>query len=264
MHEGPDAPTSRWSGARRRRTVTAIEGAREAAAIAATLGRDIRAARRSRGLTQQAVGDRIGLTHSRVGDLERGHGAGAPLGVWIAAAIAVGRPLAIAASRPTDPEPRDAGHLAVQELILRYARENGANGTFELPARPATPALSIDVGLRDDRHRTLVLVEVWNRLDDLGAAVRTLHRKIAEAEGLAVIAGGDLESYRVAACWVMRATAANRQLVRRYPAILASEFRGSSRRWIQALANGAAAPLERGLIWADGNATRLFEARIGA
>jgi hypothetical protein len=81
---------------------------------------------------------------------------------------------------------------------------------------------------------------------------------------MAVVAGGDSGSYRVAACWVIRATAANRELARRYPAILSTEFPGSSRRWVAALIHGHAPPIGSGFVWVDADATTLREARLGA
>jgi hypothetical protein len=127
-------------------------------------------------------------------------------------------------------EPRDAGHLAAQELVLRLARQHGRRADFELPTRPADPARSTDVAIRDDAARALILVEIWNRLDDLGAAARATNRKQAEAEGPAVLAASDGSPYRVATCWLLVDTAANRQLVARYPEILETRFPGSSAR----------------------------------
>jgi len=40
--------------------------------------------------------------------------------------------------------------------------------------------------------------------------------------------------------------------------VFASRFRGSSRGWVAALANGAEMPIEPGLVWSDLTATRLF------
>ena len=50
--------------------------------------------------------------------------------------------------------------------------------------------MSTDVGLRDDRGRRLILVECWNTIGDLGAAVRSTNRKRVEAEDLAAVLGG--------------------------------------------------------------------------
>jgi len=261
MATEPTSTAPRWTCGRRRRTGLAIAGARESAAIAAILGRELKKGRLARGLTQAQVAARIGVTHARYGDLERGNGAGAPFGLWIAAGLAVGRPIAVTTSRDRDPQPKDGGHLSAQERILRLARANGIAGTFELRTRPAPNSTFIDVGLRDDRYRTLGVVEICNRFDDLGAGSRSFKQKLVEAEALAVIAGGDGEPYRVSGCWVLRATAANQALARRYAAILQAQFPGSSRAWVATLTMGAEAPREPGLVWIDLAATRIFEFR---
>ena len=81
-------------------------------------------------------------------------GARTPLETWIAIGIAVDRPLSVAFSRDVvDPLPRDAGHLAAQELLLRLAADVGRAGRFELPTRPARPAQSVDVCLVDRRQK---------------------------------------------------------------------------------------------------------------
>ena len=235
---------------RDRRTSVGIEGSREAKALTATLGGQVRASRIRLRLTQQQLAARVGISRPRLAELERGHGAGAPFGTWIALGLATGRPLAASFSRGLASEPHDAGHLALQELVLGLAERNGVTRHFELPTRPANPALSVDVLLRLDAHRALAIVEIWNRLDDLGAAVRNTHRKQAEAGAVAVVAGGAGGPYRVAACWVLRDSAPNRDLVRRYPAILRAEFHGSSRAWVAALEGAAAPPSGSGLVWA--------------
>jgi len=246
-----------------RRTNTAVQGDALSAAIAATLGREARTARRRRRRTQQQLADQIGISRSRYADIERGEGATAPLETWTRIGAALGRPLAVAFSRDIDePEPRSAGHLAAQELVLGLARSHGRPASFELPTRPADPSRSTDVGLRDDPARTLILIEIWNRLDDLGAAARASDRKVVEASANAAFAGGDAGAYRVASCWLLVDTAANRRLVARYPEILRSRFPGSSLRWARALRTGAVPPAEPGVAWIDPRAGRVVPMRL--
>ena len=246
--------------ARRRRPAARIAGHREAAALLATLGRELRATRVGRSLTQAQLADLVGLEQARISELERGKGGGSGVEVWIALGIALERPLSVAFTRDSK-HTMDAGHLGPQELVLRLGRRNGIPGTFELATNPATPSRMVDVGLRDDRRRLLALTEISNRIDDLGQTVRDHRRKVAEAEGLAALIGGDDGPYRVAFCWILVANAANRELVARYPHIFDAEFPGSSRAWVRALTDGAEPPLEPGLVWVDVAGTRLFERR---
>jgi hypothetical protein len=158
-------------------------------------------------------------------------------------------------------EPADAGHLAIQELVLRLGRRAGYDGRFELPTRPADSARSSDATLLDRRGRRLILVECWNTFGDLGAAARSSNRKLADAEALAAVLGGDDGPLAVGLCWVVRDTAANRALVNRYEHIFASRLPASSAAWVRALTGGGPLPREPGLAWCDLRATRLYARR---
>ena len=250
---------------RRRPTEISREAVRLTAALATTLGANIRAARRSQRLRQVDLAARLGVGQGWISRIERGQGTGAPLGIWVAIGVALGRPLAVSLSRPLgEPrEPADAGHLAMQERLLALARATGRTATFELPTRPGDPRHSIDVCVRDDRHRVLLIVEAWNTFGDLGAAVRSTNRKLAEARDLAALIGGD-QPHAVAAVWVIRSSVTNRGLVRRYPQILRSAFPGSSRAWVRALGRGSAPALQPGLVWLDPASGRLSALRLRA
>jgi transcriptional regulator with XRE-family HTH domain len=243
-------------------TETQREAARLAHTLAATLGADVRAARLRLRLPQRELGRRIGLRQSRVSQIERGRGAGASLQAWVALGVALERPFAATLSRPLGEASasRDAGHLELQELLLELAARTGRSATFELPTRPQDPRRSTDVGVRDDVRRLLILEEAWNTFGDLGDAVRSTRRKVTEAERLAVAIGGD-HPYRVASVWVVRDTAANRALVRRYPRIFDDALPGSSRRWVDCLVHGGDPPSQPGLAWVDPGTGRISEWR---
>lgn len=240
----------------------AVEGARESRSIAATLGRDALATRRRRRATRDAIADRVGISPSRLGQLERGFGENAPLSTWVKIGIVLARPLAVGFSRDlAAPEPTDAGHLAAQELVLRLARTHGRRANVELATRPANPAGWADVVLVDDRIRTLLLVEIVNRSGNLGADFRTTDRKLAELEGLAVIAGGDDEPYAVRGGWLLVDTAANRALVGRFSEVLRTRFPGSSSRWARSLAEGTPPPDKAAVAWIDTRSGRIYPLR---
>lgn len=248
--------------ARRVPTSDVINGRREATAIAATLGGQVRAARRANRWSIAELGRRAGLSVARLSEIERGHGTRAPLETWVALGIALERPLAVALTRPIGGASQlvDAGHLEIQEYVLNLARATGRPGTFEVPTRPVDPTRSTDVGLRDVSIRARILAECWNSFGDLGAAVRTTRRKAAEA-------AATWPEDRVASVWIVRATAANRALIARFPNIIDAAFPGSSRGWVRALTEGIPPPIEPGLVWYDAGRRRLTERRratIGA
>ena len=196
---------------------------------------------------------RIGISRVRLGELERGLGENAPLTLWVKLGIALGRPLAVSFSRDIDApeEPRDAGHLAAQELVLRLARGHGRRASVELATKPWDPSSWADVVLRDNPQRVLILIEVVNRAGDLGAGFRWTDRKTAELERFAILAGGDEAPYRVAGGWVLVDTAANRRVVDRYAEVLRTRFPGSSTAWARALSEGIAPPSEPAIAWVD-------------
>ena len=193
-----------------------------------------------------------------VNRLERGAGS-TDIDALERIALALQVPLTVAFGRDPRTDVADAGHLGMQELVLRLGRANGLDGGFELATRPAEPWRSIDVVLSHEARHRMICVECWNTIGDIGAAVRSSIRKAAELEQLAVGRWG--EDAQVGSVWVVRATARNRTLVARYPEVFASRFRGSSRAWVAALTDAADLPAEPGLVWCDVGATRLSEWR---
>lgn len=184
-------------------------------------------------------------------------GGSLSLDVWQRLFVGLGRRLIVEAGRDPIGEPVDAGHLKIQELVLRLGRGAGYQGLFELATRPLDPTRSTDACLRSDAARRLLLIECWNTITDIGAAVRSTDRKLREVAELSVVVGAD-RPYSVAGCWVVRATARNRELVRRYPEVFAARFPGASEGWARAITRGEAPPLKPGIIWCDVGATRLF------
>ena len=245
----------------RRRPIHELAGGREAQRAALSLGADLRRTRIRRRLTLAQLADLVGFSPTRVHELEAGLGASAPLASWFALGSALDRPFAAGFSRDIRaPEPADAGHLAAQELVLGLARRHGRTGMFELSTRAdARNSGNVDVGIRDDQQRVLILVEIWNRTSDLGAASRSSARKAAEAQDLAAFRG-----YRAASCWLFVDTAANRAIVRRYPAVLRAQFAGSSVAWVHCLVDGGPPPKQPGIAWIDPRSGRIGPLRLAA
>jgi len=220
-------------------------------------GSKVRSARKRRRLTQAQLGAKCGLSQSTMSDAELGEGGGLSATAWQRIALVLGVPLRFELGRDSLEEPTDAGHLAIQELVLRLGHALGFGRKFELASKPADPARSTDVGLADDVHRRLLQIECVNTFGNIGAAIRSSDRKRAEAQELAIATGGD-RPYSVHICWVVRATKRNRQLLAQYPEMFASRFTGSSAAWVATLTTAAAPPGEPGLVWCDVGCTRLF------
>ena len=246
------------SGARR--SAVAGEAARRNREQRAQIGREVRQSRERRNWTQQELAERAGISRHIVGRIERGT-TRLDVDVLQRIGVALNRYLEIRFGRDALEQPADAGHLAMQELVLRLGRANGFVGEFEVPTRPAEPWRSIDVVLASRARRLMILNECWNTFGDVGMAARATMRKAAELEALAAARWGPDVTVRVV--WIVRATARNRVLLARYPEIFASRFPGSSRSWVEALTTGAPPPPEPGLVWCDVVATRVFEWRRG-
>jgi len=249
--------------ARRRRSAVEMEAVRRLAQALRREGAKVRAARKRRHLRQVDLGERAGLSQPTISQLERGDGGTLSLESWAQVAVVLDVPFEITLGRDAREEPADAGHLALQELVLRLACATGTTRFFELPTKPSNPSYSTDVGLRNDRQRWLIQVECWNTFGSLNASMRSTDRKKADAEALA-IAIGNGDPYTVHQVWAVRATRRNRELMATYPEIFATRFTASSRAWVATLTRGETPPPGPGLVWSDVAATRLLEWRRAA
>ena len=113
------------------------------------------------------------------------------LDAWQRIGLALDRPLRIELSRDAREEPADAGHLGDPG-----ARDAGGPRR-RVPAEPSscrpdqpTPPTPRTWACGTTARRRLILVECWNTIGDLGAAVRSTNRKRVEAEDLAAVIGG--------------------------------------------------------------------------
>ena len=242
-------PTSRV-----RRSASELDAERRTNAIADNLGREVRPARRRLRLSQAELGRRVGVHQTTISRIEAGRGAAVPLALWVALGVALERPYAVSFSKPLDPGANlaDAGHLEIQEALVATAVATGRTASVERPSRADAPSHSTDVAIHDEAHRVRILAEAWNTFGDLGAAIRSTTRKLAE-----VVAAEGGTGCRVATVWVVRASTANRSILSSYPNLLAATFPGSSATWVRCLAEGGPPPEKPGLVWFDPATRRL-------
>lgn len=237
-----------------KRTDLAIAADVHAAEIRRAIGTEVRQSRARRSWSQDELGRRVSLSRQIVRRIEGGE-PDVRLEDLVRAAHGIGRPPVLGLRRDPAGEALDAPHLAMQELVLRTARPAGFDRTFELQVGPE-PWRSVDVGLSSERLRACIAVECWNALGNIGAAARSSSRKLAEMSAMAAGRWGPEGVGGLV--WIIRASAANRALVARYPEVFANRFSGSSRAWLATISRGERPPGEPGLLWCDVRATRLF------
>jgi len=166
-----------------------IGGRRLAEKVSSEAGREVVVARKRRRLTQARLAEIVGVSRPRLAAIEAGKGGGAPLEVWFSIARALGRYLKFEFAWDPLSELVDAGHLAIQELVIRVGSVAGWEVTVEVPSRAWDSRRSIDVRLTNRRARRIVIVECWNTFGDLGAATRSSNEKIRDEEQRAVAIG---------------------------------------------------------------------------
>lgn len=243
--------------ARPRTSHVLSEAARRERAQLADLGGQVREIRTRRRWTQAELARRAATSQATISELERGRGGSMSLATWHRLAVALDVQFLARLSRDPHEQPVDAGHLAIQELVLRLSRASGRRRMVEMPTRPSSWGGSADVCLRDDASATLVLLECWNTIGDIGAAARSFDRKLVDLDALALGMFPDRD-HRVCGCWVVRASRRNRELVARYAEVFAARFPASSAGWARGLAEAAEPPTGPGLVWCDVAATRVF------
>lgn len=239
-------------------------------ALMRKLGLMLKDGRRRSRARQLDASAKAGISRSEWSGLELGRKS-ATLATWNRAAFAVGGSLeaylkqASAADRP-----RDAVHLRHQELVIRTALGGGWQALPEEPIdREARTSRAADVLLnrrsKADGRTEYALCEVWDWLDDVGAAVRDMTRRLEAVDRYAVARmRGDEPLPRVGGFWLVRATQRNRALIAEHRHFFRARFPGSSRAWLAAV-TGPQAPLpaQPALLWVAVNGERLFPARLG-
>src|SRR5687767_9697270 len=108
-----------------RRTVAEVDLDRRVDDVLRRLGRGLRDARRSARARQADVSAAIGISRSAYSRMELGLAHGAPIEDWLAAALALDLIPRFELGKDPRQEPIDAGHLAMQELLLRCGRAVG-------------------------------------------------------------------------------------------------------------------------------------------
>lgn len=245
-------------------------GSRTTAVQRATLGRasylahrigvGLHDARLTLRLTQREAAARAGIAQPHWSRIERGRQPRVALATLTACAGAVDTQLAaFIEAMPGADLPRDVEHLRRQALIVELSRRGGwtAHPEAVLPDDGPHPR-SIDVLLERPATREAAVIEVWDLLLDVGAAIRGLEAKVtATRERLGV-------DWRAQGLLVVRRTQRNRALVRELSAMFAARYPASSAAWVGALTDRRRPiPAASGFVWTSVGGDRLIPARIG-
>ena len=245
---------------RRRTSRLQRDAADRARYLARRAGQALRDTRHAAGLTQAAVAERAGVAQTEVSRLERGFGAHADLETLAACGAALGLQLAAFFEQaPGASLPRDMQHLRRQNLIIVWSTPGGwTPGPESLLPNDGPRPRSIDVLLERPLRREAAVVEIWDLIDDGGAAMRGLEAKVlATRQRL----GPD---WHVEGLLLVRATRRNRQLVGGLRALFAARYTASSSAWLRALHDpNVPLPSSGGFAWTSVNGDRLIAARLG-
>ena len=222
------------------------------------MGQAVRERRLTLGLTQAQVANAAGVSQTWVSKAERGRAASGSVETWAALVAATGGQLVgFVEDVPGTPRPRDQEHLLGQELVIR---ESAAGSWSAEPERALRSDASqgwryVDVLLRRRSARELAVVEIWNRLEDVGDGLRGLATKVERVRA-------EYPGWGVSGLLVARRTKRNREIVARLPAVFGSALPASSDAWLRALRSpDSPMPQASGLLWTDTSATRLVPAR---
>jgi transcriptional regulator with XRE-family HTH domain len=221
-----------------------------------------------RGMTQAAAARLAGLSASTWSWLEIGRDGRVTIATLNRAAMAVGSTLqAYVKEASAAASPRDAVHLRNQELVITTARNGGWRSLpEEFIDREARTSRVADVLLMRGApgHATCyALVEIWDWLVDVGAAVRDWNRRLDAVERYAIahMAGED-QLPRVGGFWVLRATNRNRQLLNSHRGFFGSRFPGSARAWHASLTSPAAPmPSQGALLWVSVKGDQIYPSK---
>ncbi len=245
----------------RRATRASVAGRRRVTVLAARLGAALREARLAAHLSQLEVAARSGVSQPAISFLELGRGASTSLDRWASVFASLGLQLAVFAEGvSTADKPRDYEHLKRQRLIVIAAASGGWRPIVEAQVdRTLRPSRSIDVLLTRGTKLEAIVVEVWDWLDDLGAALRGIDRKVASLSTQLAARPGGADEWHVGGLWVVRGTRRNRELAAEFRHLFASRFPASAAEWSRALTDPAV-PMPRvaGMLWTDVKGERLL------
>lgn len=150
-------------------------------------GQGIRAIRGTRGLTQQALADRAGVSQSAVSRAERGESHRLTVRTLQRIAEALGARATLRLYWHGEELDRllDAAHAGMVDQVIALLRSRGWEVVPELTFNVYGERGSIDVFAFHPGHGALLVVEVKSVMPDMQAMLSAMDRKVRLAPGLA-------------------------------------------------------------------------------
>ncbi len=210
------------------------------------LGADVHRLRSEAGVTLAELSRAVGVDASHLGRIERG--AAVPsVDLMLRIGVALGADLSVRFYPGSGPRLRDRFQAPMVESLIRALDPRWI-------ARPEVPILSpargvIDVVLEDRRGPVTVATESCSDITRLEQLVRWSNEK---ADGLArqrLEAAPGERDRTVDRLLVVRSTARNREIARRYRATLASAYPARTHEVVRALTTPNAAWPGSGIVW---------------
>jgi transcriptional regulator with XRE-family HTH domain len=222
------------------------EVARQMPGFEVRLGADVHRLRIDAGVTLAELGRAVGIDASHLGRIERGT-ASPSVDLLLRIGVALGADLSIRFFPGSGPRLRDRFQAPMVEALIRSLDPRWV-------PRPEVPILRpargvIDIVLDDRRAPVTVATESCSDITRLEQLVRWSNEK---AEGLArqlrEAAPGDNER-TVDRLLLVRSTARNREIARRYAATLAAAYPARTHDVVRALTTAEAAWPGSGIVW---------------
>jgi transcriptional regulator with XRE-family HTH domain len=233
------------TGRRSRKSLTTANG-RASHAVVKGLMSDLDRSRRDAGVSLRRLGAACGVSQSHLSQVFAGQREPS-ISVLTAISRALGGSLSVRFYPNTGPVIHDGIQARIVEELLRIAAPTWTNA-IEVPVfRPARGF--IDVIFDSEPLATIVAGEVESRIDRLEQQLRWAQEKAASLPSSEFLARtkGDRVIYRLL---VLRATAATREIARRFESVLRVAYPAPAEVAFASLTTGVPWPGD-GILWAD-------------
>lgn len=183
------------------------------------VGRLVRAVRRKRGWRQADVAARAGCSQRWVAEIELGRLEGVTIGTMrrVGDVLEIRTRIDAWWRRGDGPRLLDEEHARLVEFAIRALVREGWDVTPEWSFNHFGERGSVDIVAWHDASRTLLLIEIKSRIDDVQELIHTFGRKVRIVPGLVATQHGSVPA-RVATMLIVAASRTAERVVRAHEA----------------------------------------------